>query len=373
MKMNPHPASELFPLMEQPALRELADNIRRNGLLNPIVTHEGMVLDGRNRLRACELVGVRPTLTPFGGGSPTEFVLAQNLSRRHLTTVQKAFAAERSLPLLEAEARERRRLAPMGARVDPEKIPEHGEAREIAAKAAGVNPRYVSDAKAIRERAPEVAAAAEAGKLRMREAKRLAEIPDEEVRREAMENVVVRVAAGRRRDAARKRKPVSPPASESGPLRPGTYRAIVVNTPDDISLGDLLALPIAEMAYGDCVLWLWVPPGRFGDALACLNRFGFIERQLVIWDRAHGRRGPLFLERSSHCLVATRGNPSVSKSIVPNIVTGLAKGLRPENFYRLIESVCQGTRLEIFSTRARLGWSQWNPTSISKERTDVRE
>lgn len=53
--MNAHPAAAIFPILTGDALAELADDIRANGLRQPIVTFEGQVLDGRNRLAACRL------------------------------------------------------------------------------------------------------------------------------------------------------------------------------------------------------------------------------------------------------------------------------------------------------------------------------
>ncbi len=78
--------------------------------------------------------------------------------------------AEKSLPLLEAEAKERMSRA---AEIEQsncknqgkERIPDPGQARDKAAKLVGVNPRYVSDAKMIRKESPELAAKVEAGEM----------------------------------------------------------------------------------------------------------------------------------------------------------------------------------------------------------------
>src|SRR5262245_17816598 len=105
-----HPACLAFPMLPDAELQELADDIKLRGLLNPVVLHQGQVLDGRNRLAACELAGVAPRFTEWsGGGSPVEWVLATNLIRRHLTASQRAVVALDLLPLLESEAKERQR------------------------------------------------------------------------------------------------------------------------------------------------------------------------------------------------------------------------------------------------------------------------
>ena len=48
-----HPLANLFPLIEGDEFAALVEDVRANGLLVPIVLHEGMILEGRNRLRAC--------------------------------------------------------------------------------------------------------------------------------------------------------------------------------------------------------------------------------------------------------------------------------------------------------------------------------
>lgn len=104
-----HPAANLFPMLSEKELRELADDIKAHGLLNSIVLLDGKVLDGRNRLAACDMAGVEPRTEEYRGTTPVEYVLAANLKRRHLTASQKAAVAVASLPLLEAEAKERQK------------------------------------------------------------------------------------------------------------------------------------------------------------------------------------------------------------------------------------------------------------------------
>jgi hypothetical protein len=86
-----HPVADLFPMLANDELAELAEDIKQRGLLHPIVLDgEGRVLDGRNRLAACELIGIEPTFTTYEGDDPDGYALAVNVQRRNLTKGQRA-------------------------------------------------------------------------------------------------------------------------------------------------------------------------------------------------------------------------------------------------------------------------------------------
>lgn len=103
--MNNHPLADLFPMLDEDELKELAADIQKNGLLDEIVVLDGQILDGRNRYRACRIAGVEPRFTEFSGGDPAAFVIAKNLHRRHLTASQRAMIAARLATLPKGRAR----------------------------------------------------------------------------------------------------------------------------------------------------------------------------------------------------------------------------------------------------------------------------
>jgi len=89
-----HPAAELFPLMEGAEFDALVKDIGENGQMDPIVVDAaGQLLDGRNRARACERLGIEPTQKVHHGNDVVRYVVSHNLYRRHLTDSQRSMIA----------------------------------------------------------------------------------------------------------------------------------------------------------------------------------------------------------------------------------------------------------------------------------------
>jgi len=91
--IEPHRLAIIFPELDDGKIRDLADDIRQNGLQQPIVMFEGRILDGRNRLTACKIAGVEPEFKEFEGDDPLAHVISLNLHRRHLSESQRAMVA----------------------------------------------------------------------------------------------------------------------------------------------------------------------------------------------------------------------------------------------------------------------------------------
>src|SRR5215813_3069912 len=95
LPLDIHPLAEIFPPMSDEEIKSLIDDIKTNGLREPIILFEDKVLDGRNRHRACAELGIEPQTRKLDGkGDPLDYVISKNLHRRHLSESQRGVVAD---------------------------------------------------------------------------------------------------------------------------------------------------------------------------------------------------------------------------------------------------------------------------------------
>lgn len=164
-----HPATELFPVMDETALAALVTDIANHGQREPILILDGQVIDGRHRLRACEQLGLEPMVREINAdeGDPFSLVVSLNLHRRHLTESQRALIAAKLANMRQGE---RTDLQPSA------NLPKVSQAE--AARRLGVSERSVRHAVEIKNTGvPELIAAVEAGQVAVSTAAHLAQLP----------------------------------------------------------------------------------------------------------------------------------------------------------------------------------------------------
>lgn len=162
-----HPQAAKFPLLEGAEFDELVVSVKANGLKKRIkLTSLGVLVDGRNRLRACIKAGIDPQFEQLPEGTDVlQVIVQENILRRHLTVSQRAmFAAE---------------LVTAGTG-----RPSGGTDRVSSAEAGkklSVSKSTVDHAKSvIAKGAPEVVAAVKSGEIDVKPAAKIVDLPKED-------------------------------------------------------------------------------------------------------------------------------------------------------------------------------------------------
>lgn len=167
-----HELANVFPLLANEQMQELAQDIKANGLREQITLFNGRVLDGRNRYSAAKIATF--DLTPecfetFDGTTEDAiaFVISANIQRRHLTNDQRAqIAAElyEKLPK-KKEGGDRKSLS----QISDSDIPSADSQKQKVAKQMKVSVKGMERAAAIQNKDPNKAAEVKAGTKTIKE------------------------------------------------------------------------------------------------------------------------------------------------------------------------------------------------------------
>jgi hypothetical protein len=146
-----HPYAAVVPMLGPTELNALAADIQGNGLRQPIMLLHGKILDGRNRYKACLMVGVAPAFRDFNGeGDPLDYIVSMNLVRRQLTASQKALAVAKIADLPRGNPNLKSSKTPTNSNSAQMRNKTTAE----VAKEVEVSPRTVEQAKKVLREAP---------------------------------------------------------------------------------------------------------------------------------------------------------------------------------------------------------------------------
>lgn len=140
-----------------------------------------------------------------------------------------------------------------------------------------------------------------------------------------------------------------------------------------MTLPEIKALPVNQLAQGDCLLLLWTTGWAMatGQVHEVVKAWGFGGKSEIIWNKrtASGktRMGTGYWARSMHepIMLASIGKPR-KFSAFPSSFDGLARehSRKPDEFYRLVEKHTAGMRrADLFSRETRDGFHGWGNES----------
>jgi len=166
--MKAHRLASYFPIMEGEKFDKFVEDIKENGQLEPILLFDGEILDGVNRYKACQQLGIEPKFTEYKGKDPLHYVISVNVHRRHMTVSQLAMVANEMLPEFEKEAKKRQGIKRDSSKLFEENKVLNNQGFESSsiqvATEFGISDRSVQQAKRIKEKAPEKVADIISGK-----------------------------------------------------------------------------------------------------------------------------------------------------------------------------------------------------------------
>ena len=319
-----HPLSLLFPLVTGTEFEALVEDIRRNGVQEPVVLHDGKILDGRNRCRAAEAAGCPYPTKPYDGVDPLGYVVSANIHRRHLNETQRAVLAL-NIERHEAEAAAQRMLA--GKRNPEEPVPQgaaalQGRARDRAGAAVGVSGRTISVVKAVAKAAPELVPAMTEGTLLAKQALREVNARKGDERRAANAAKVATTPPLEVLASGGKFSTIvaDPPWSYENEGLFGRGKPPYIVMPDS----EIKALPVGRLADEECHLYLWATNASLLRAFYVLEAWGFRYATTITWckttkslEKPRYGMGYYFRGATEHMLFGVKGSMRLKRFDCP--------------------------------------------------------
>lgn len=328
----------------------LVEDIRANGLIEPIWIYQDQIIDGRNRFRACEAAKVKPAFRTWekdGNGSLFSFVISLNLKRRHLDESQRAMVAAK--------------LATMQRGRPTENASIEAFSQPDAAKMLNVARASVQRAREVLEHGtPELISSVERG-----------EIP--------VSRAVTEIKRGRIKDD------LESVASQETKALSGLFDVIVVDPPwpmekiereerpnqaefdypvmDLLEIEDYVGQQIKTHAFAACHFFVWTTHKFLPATFRLLEAWNIKYICTMVWHKPGGFQ-PFGLPQYNceFVLYARQGSAQFTDTKAFPVCFEAPRAqhsAKPEEFYAIIRRVTAGRRLDMFSRRAIDGFEGW--------------
>jgi N6-adenosine-specific RNA methylase IME4 len=159
-----------------------------------------------------------------------------------------------------------------------------------------------------------------------------------------------------------------PPLPGNGP-----YRVIVIDPPwpyekrdEDpsrrglrpyatMSIADIRATKVSDIAHEDCIVWLWVTNHHMREAYDLLRAWDFEAKTILTWAKDKMGTGDWLRGQTEHCIMAVRGKPVVTLTNQTTLLHAPVRGhsVKPAEFYDLVELLCPAPRYADLFSRYR--------------------
>ena len=144
---------------------------------------------------------------------------------------------------------------------------------------------------------------------------------------------------------------------------PSSDRSVEHHYPT-MPLEEILALPVADLATPDAMLFLWAPPAFIKKGLMALEAWGFELATSMVWVKDKIGTGIYVRQRHEYLLLGKRGQPITPRpGSQPDSVIEAPRqqhSAKPAEVGDIIERMYPGLpKIELFSRATRSGFDAW--------------
>ena len=362
---------------------KLEASILSEGIRDPLVVWQGILLDGYHRYKIAQEHGLEFKTVEVelpDRDAAKEWILVNQLGRRNLTEQEASYYRGK----LYSARKQHQFIHPKSV---GQNVPRSDTAEELG-KEYGVNGRTIKRdeqfSKAVDKVADEIGDEARNAILSGQ-----AKVPKESVEqlvdiKQKAPELIEPILSGEL-PISKAMREIQRNKNESKPkpeLPKGKYRVIYADPPwpvgsitmdkwkspiedkyPTMSIEDIGNLPINELAADECSLFLWTTHTFLPDALRLIEEWGFKYFCCITWDKGNGWTQNGFHKRTEFLLYAYKGGINIDQygQAIPTIITepSTQHSKKPDTIRELIKNKTPEPRLEMFARGNYEGWLCW--------------
>jgi N6-adenosine-specific RNA methylase IME4 len=360
----------LIPPLSNEEFKQLERNILEEGIREPLITWNGILIDGHNRYRIAQEhdINYETLEKEFENiNRVKEWMIHNQFGRRNLPAYERGKLALRLKDIYIQKAKE----------IKAEKVSHYRQTGEVSqisvkpdtqkdiAKVANISHDTINKIEKIESKATdEVKQKLSSGTMSINEAyKEIKKEEKIEERKEDIKKQLEDIESGKLPELWGKYEVIAidPPWAyeEKGGLSSNdfnpeitrgttTYPTMKVNQIKEIDL------PLTD----NSVVFLWTTHAFLKDAFDILEHWNLKYKATLVWDKEKMGMGRTIRLQCEFCLIAFKGNPIFNGSSERDIIREARRehSRKPDAFYQYVERATIGRKLEYFSREKRTNW-----------------
>jgi N6-adenosine-specific RNA methylase IME4 len=358
----------LIPPLSNEEFKQLERNILEEGIREPLITWNGILIDGHNRFRIAQEhdMNYETLEKEFENiNRVKEWMINNQFGRRNLSNYQRSVLALHLENVFKDRAKEKEfERKTTFQKSEKSNLETVNSFKEIG-KVANVSHDTIAKVKKIEATAtPEVKEKLNTGQMSINEAyKEIKKEEKIEERKEDIKKQLKDIESGKLPELWGKFEVIAidPPWAyeEKGGLSANDYNPEITRgaTPyPTMTLSQIkdINLPLTD----NSVVFLWTTHAFLKDAFDILEHWNLKYKATLVWDKEKMGMGRTIRLQCEFCLIAFKGNPIFNGSSERDIIREARRehSRKPDAFYQYVERSTIGRKLEYFSREKRTNW-----------------